>query len=300
MMTKKPEQRSPPSNPQLPSRFDTDIHWAHMIEYMLPSIRERTSVPSKEFIGRNAALSMIGDPAADAVAASIGASANARAARADLEQAIEHGINTVENPSPELQAFFKQADSVPEGLDLARVRNGARLMRRIDPVTFWGVAKAIGFYFGAFVSNTARAARDYAYMSIERVDVDDEARDIVFKSLLGQPMPLFGNAFDNFADDVSLASAQRILGPEVCGRVGTMLKPSLSARLLFGGFNRVRNFVPALDAICNRQTTRFWEETIPMLLERHTGTRNKDFSKGAGNSAVAGTAAARTDSGSRR
>ena len=48
----------------------------------------------------------------------------AKKARADFEQALNKGIETVEEPSSELVAFFEQVDTIPEWIDLEAAERG--------------------------------------------------------------------------------------------------------------------------------------------------------------------------------
>lgn len=45
-------------------------------------------------------------------------------ARADFEQGLERGIDSVEDPAPELVALFKEIDTVPEWIDLESAERG--------------------------------------------------------------------------------------------------------------------------------------------------------------------------------
>ncbi|WP_284869176.1 oxygenase MpaB family protein [Corynebacterium rhinophilum] len=50
--------------------------------------------------------------------------AGAKESRAKFEQALNHGIETVEDPAPELVDFFKEVDRIPEWLDLEAAERG--------------------------------------------------------------------------------------------------------------------------------------------------------------------------------
>src|SRR5712672_2466662 len=51
-------------------------------------------------------------------------------ARKDVEQALSHGIDSVEDPSPELLALFEQLNTDPEWVDWGKVEHGAEVFRR--------------------------------------------------------------------------------------------------------------------------------------------------------------------------
>lgn len=77
--------------------------------------------------------------------------------REQFEQAVEHGIESVEDPAPEIVAFF---DTVPDefpDIDMELVEEGARAMRRIDPITGFGAGWTVGFFVAALAANTADA-----------------------------------------------------------------------------------------------------------------------------------------------
>ncbi|MDV2423993.1 oxygenase MpaB family protein [Corynebacterium curieae] len=48
----------------------------------------------------------------------------AKESRAKFEQALNHGIDTVQDPAPELVEFFKEVDRIPEWLDLEAAERG--------------------------------------------------------------------------------------------------------------------------------------------------------------------------------
>ena len=51
-------------------------------------------------------------------------------ARKDVEHALSHGIDSVEDPSPELLALFEQLNTDPEWVDWNKVEHGAEVFRR--------------------------------------------------------------------------------------------------------------------------------------------------------------------------
>jgi len=79
------------------------------------------------------------------------------AGRGQLEQALEWGIGSVTGPPPQLSAFVRSVDRLPAMIDLARVEEGARCLRRIGAITITGFGMAAGFYLGAILPGPARA-----------------------------------------------------------------------------------------------------------------------------------------------
>jgi len=72
-----------------------------------------------------------GDALGDAYIDAAFASPKGKArARKDVEQALEGGIESVKDPSPELLALFDQIDTDPEWVDWAKVEHGAEVFRR--------------------------------------------------------------------------------------------------------------------------------------------------------------------------
>jgi ER-bound oxygenase mpaB/B'/Rubber oxygenase, catalytic domain len=79
------------------------------------------------------------------------------AGREQLEQALQSGIGSVTGPPPELTAFLRSVDQLPAAIDLARVEEGARCLRRIGAITITGFGIAAGFYLGAILPGSARS-----------------------------------------------------------------------------------------------------------------------------------------------
>jgi ER-bound oxygenase mpaB/B'/Rubber oxygenase, catalytic domain len=79
------------------------------------------------------------------------------AGRQQLDQALERGIGSVTGPPPQLSAFLCSVDQLPAVIDLARVEEGARCLRRIGAITITGFGMAAGFYLGAILPGPARA-----------------------------------------------------------------------------------------------------------------------------------------------
>lgn len=78
-------------------------------------------------------------------------------ARRQVEYAIEHGIEAVENPHPAVRAFFETVDNLPPAIDLKKVEAGVRVFRRIDPVSGFLAGYGVGFILAAILANSARS-----------------------------------------------------------------------------------------------------------------------------------------------
>ena len=77
--------------------------------------------------------------------------------REQLEQALQAGIGSVTGQPPELTDFVASVDQLPAAIDMTRVEEGARCLRRIGAITITGFGMAAGFYLGAIVPGSARA-----------------------------------------------------------------------------------------------------------------------------------------------
>jgi hypothetical protein len=85
-----------------------------------------------------------------------------RTGRGQLEQALQAGAGSLTSPPPELAAFLRSVDEFPHVIDMDRVEEGARCLRRIGAVTITGFGMAAGFYLGAILPGPARALADSA------------------------------------------------------------------------------------------------------------------------------------------
>lgn len=82
--------------------------------------------------------------------------------REQLELALQAGTGSLTSPPPELAAFLRSVDQLPAAIDMDRVEEAARCLRRIDAVTITGFGMAAGFYLGAILPGPARALADSA------------------------------------------------------------------------------------------------------------------------------------------
>jgi hypothetical protein len=95
-------------------------------------------------LGRDRARS---DPASDAFMEAAFTGKYAREARKMVNQALEGGIDSVPDASPELIALFDQLDTEPAWLDWARVERGAKVFRRygVDALIYFGLISVEGY-----------------------------------------------------------------------------------------------------------------------------------------------------------
>jgi len=92
-----------------------------------------------------------GDRVGDAYIAAAFAQRGGRSrARKDVEQALAGGIESVQDPSPELVAMFAQINTDPDWVDWEKVEHGAEVFRRYG--------KELYPYFG-MVTSTATPSR---------------------------------------------------------------------------------------------------------------------------------------------
>jgi hypothetical protein len=89
-----------------------------------------------------------GDRLGDAyISAAFSSTAGKARARKDVEQALTHGIGSVQDPAPELVALFEQLDTDPDWVDWARVERGAEVFRRYgsELYPYFGMVTFIGY-----------------------------------------------------------------------------------------------------------------------------------------------------------
>lgn len=123
-----------------------------------------------------------------------------------FEQALERGINSIDNPPPELVALYAQLDRVPDWINLQQVDRGALVAANISPAgkaagVFLNTIQTIqGGMVGAAVGATGRMQRDVLQRARESAE---------FWRHLPEPGGLqrFGIAFKN-AVRVRLMHAQ--------------------------------------------------------------------------------------------
>jgi hypothetical protein len=90
--------------------------------------------PDDEYVRRFAAAYYDTDPVAEQFVADVYDALGPRAGRDMLDQAIEHGIDTVPDAPESMRALFAEFEQDPQWLDPAKVELGAKVFRR------WGTA----------------------------------------------------------------------------------------------------------------------------------------------------------------
>jgi hypothetical protein len=116
--TELPERTRPADSPALFPRAQPLLNWF--------GIRARHDDPRLVAL-RSATLQT--DPLADALVEAMEQAPRGQGRRM-FEQALEHGISSVERPLPALTALFAQLESTPAWLDRALVKRGAEAMLR--------------------------------------------------------------------------------------------------------------------------------------------------------------------------
>ncbi|MGW6281876.1 oxygenase MpaB family protein [Kribbella sp. NPDC055071] len=92
--------------------------------------KRRLEVPDELAIAFGQAMNT-GDRLGDAyIDAAFASPSGKRRARKDVEQALQDGIESVTDPSPELVALFEQINTDPDWVDWAKVEHGAEVFRR--------------------------------------------------------------------------------------------------------------------------------------------------------------------------
>ncbi|MGW4830261.1 oxygenase MpaB family protein [Amycolatopsis japonica] len=87
------------------------------------------------------------DPLSDSFIEAAFTRKNAREARKMVDQALDEGIHSVRDASPELVALFDHLDTEPTWLDWDRVERGARVFRRygVDAYLYFGLISLDGY-----------------------------------------------------------------------------------------------------------------------------------------------------------
>lgn len=115
-----------PSQPKLPNPEALADFPFNVFVRLLADGDVRATAAQRQSFRRFADL---GDPLADDVVAMI-ARMPPRAGRALFDTAVEHGIDAIEDPPPELVAFFAQVDDQPYWLDYDKLDLAARVSMR--------------------------------------------------------------------------------------------------------------------------------------------------------------------------
>ncbi|MCB0930506.1 MAG: DUF2236 domain-containing protein [Mycobacterium sp.] len=113
----------------------------------------------------------MGDPPADELVAAF-RRLPAGVGRVQFETALEHGIAAVEDPSPELVAFFESVDARPYWVDQKKLDYAARVAARIGVVagfTSMSMFSLMGGYLASRADKTLVATGDLEAMAPRRL-----------------------------------------------------------------------------------------------------------------------------------
>jgi len=116
-------------------------------------------------------FTQMGDPLADDLVAGF-RRLPAGIGRAQFETAIEHGIDAVDDPMPELVAFFKQADSRPYWVDQKKLDYAVRVSARVGllpSLTALSMFSLMGGYLASRADKTLVATGDLEVMAPRRL-----------------------------------------------------------------------------------------------------------------------------------
>lgn len=116
-------------------------------------------------------FTQMGDPLADDLVAAF-RRLPAGIGRAQFETAVEHGIDAVEDPMPELVAFFDQVDSRPYWVDQAKIDYAVRVSARIGlfpSLTALSMFSLMGGYLASRADKTLVATKDLEGMAPRRL-----------------------------------------------------------------------------------------------------------------------------------
>jgi len=127
--------------------------------------------PTAEQRERYQRFTRMGDPLADNLVAAF-RRLPAGEGRAQFEMALEHGIETVENPLPELVAFFAAVDARPYWVDQRKLDYAVRVAARIGMVagfTSMSMFSLMGGYLAARADKTLVFTGDLEAMAPRRL-----------------------------------------------------------------------------------------------------------------------------------
>jgi hypothetical protein len=116
-------------------------------------------------------FTQMGDPLADDLVAAF-RRLPAGVGRAQFETAIESGIEAVEDPMPELVAFFESVDARPYWVDQKKIDHAGRVLARVGVVVGFTSLSMLSLMFGYLASRadkTLVATGDLAAMAPRRL-----------------------------------------------------------------------------------------------------------------------------------
>ncbi|MHC9295434.1 oxygenase MpaB family protein [Mycobacterium sp. LTG2003] len=139
-------------------------------------------------------FTQLGDPLADAVV-DMFRRLPAGEGRRMFETAVEHGIDAVESPPPELVAFFAQVDAVPYWVDQDKLALAARVIGRTGAITWLtslGMLALMGGYLASRVTKTLVGTGELERKAVKRLsDTAAWASDVSTPGALDRFKPGF-------------------------------------------------------------------------------------------------------------
>lgn len=136
----------------------------------------------------------MGDPLADDLVAAF-RRLPAGVGRAQFETAVEHGIDAVEDPMPELVAFFEHVDNRPYWVDQAKLDYAVRVSARVGlfpSLTALSMFSLMGGYLASRADKTLVATGDLEAMAPRRLaETLNWMVDVTAPNALGR----FGSGF---------------------------------------------------------------------------------------------------------
>ncbi|WP_189265098.1 oxygenase MpaB family protein [Streptomyces fuscichromogenes] len=135
-----------------------------------------------------------GDPLMDAVVGLFDTH-GAPTVRKQFETALDHGIDAVDNPFPEVRELFAQLDRIPDWYDAEASERGRLRLAAVTAAGKFG-AKAFGYFATAMeqhtsasVGSTGRIARQPARRLVETSQFFEE---VTYHAALERRSPMFG------------------------------------------------------------------------------------------------------------
>lgn len=188
---------------QLPRRLSlAGEGFTHMIDCLLPNARtDFLEVDTRDELAPLLDSLYRRDEAAAALVDAIHRTRGT--ARSQFEQALEHGIETVADPLPEVVAFFKTVDEIPPSLDADLVAEGIEAIRRVDVLTYAFAVAVLDGLGAVFDPNVA-----LALLANARTFTNPSERFVGTASYGGE---IFRYGYGRFAPATKTASRLRVM-----------------------------------------------------------------------------------------
>ncbi len=133
-------ERTGPHAWQIPAEFR---YWDHVGDRRVQLARRAWKAvwrfdpqPAGEYVERFARAYYDSDPVAEAFVDEVYMTRGANEGRRLLDRALEHGLESIEDPPASMVALFEEFERDPEWLDRAQVERGARVFRRYGTSVF--------------------------------------------------------------------------------------------------------------------------------------------------------------------